>query len=130
MKDGIVKNTIILIATSMIIRVLSLVNRIVLTRLLGEEGIALYVITLPSLGLFMTFAGFSLNIAVSKVIAENAVTGRHSEKKILSVAVAIGLAVSAATILLALAILKPLIVYGLKQENAFFPLLASVFFFL
>ena len=47
MKDGIVKNTIILIATSMIIRVLSLVNRIVLTRLLGEEGIALYVITLP-----------------------------------------------------------------------------------
>ncbi len=128
MKDGIVKNTIILIATSMIIRVLSLVNRIVLTRLLGEEGIALYVITLPSLGLFMTFAGFSLNIAVSKVIAENAVTGRHSEKKILSVAVAIGLAASAATILLALAILKPLIVYGLKQENAFFPLLASVFF--
>ncbi|MCK9537389.1 MAG: oligosaccharide flippase family protein, partial [Bacilli bacterium] len=73
MKSGIVKNTIILIVTSMIIRILSLVNRIILTRLLGNEGISLYVITLPSLSLFMTISGFSLNIATTKVFAENSV---------------------------------------------------------
>ena len=128
MRAGIVKNTIILIITSMIIRILSLVNRIILTRLLGEDGIALYVITLPSLGLFMTFAGFSLNIAVSKVVAENTATGKYAEKKVLRAALAIGLLASAVTILLVVIILKPLVVIGLKQENAFFPLLASVLF--
>jgi len=128
MENKIVKNTIILIISSMIIRILSLANRIILTRLLGNDGISLYVITLPSLSLFMSIAGFSLNIATSKVIAENSVTKKYSEKKILTGAVIIGLIAAAATIIILLIILKPLVYSGLKQENALYPILACVFF--
>lgn len=128
MKSGIVKNTIILIVTSMIIRILSLVNRIILTRLLGNEGISLYVITLPSLSLFMTISGFSLNIATTKVFAENSVTGKYSEKKILSSAITIGLVAAALTIVILLIFLRPLVFNGLKQKNAYFPILSCIFF--
>jgi hypothetical protein len=68
----------ILIITSLIIRLLSLFNRIILTRLLGNDGINLYVISLPSIMLYMSVAGFSLNTALSKVIAENTVTNKDS----------------------------------------------------
>lgn len=81
MRIKLIKNTLVLIATSLIIRVLSLANRIILTRLLGNEGISLYVIILPSLMLFMSIAGFSLNTALSKVIAENAVSKNTPTRK-------------------------------------------------
>ena len=128
MKSSMVKNTLILIITSMIIRILSLVNRIILTRLLGHEGISLYVIVLPSLSLFMSIAGFSLNIATTKIVAENTATKKYSEKQILSSATIIGLFTSAISILILLIIIKPLISIGLKQESAFFPILSCIFF--
>lgn len=126
MRSKLIKNTLVLIATSLIIRVLSLANRIILTRLLGNEGISLYVIILPSLMLFMSIAGFSLNTALSKVIAENAVSKKYSDKKILGAAITIGLFATAATSLLLVAIIKPLVSKGLRQEEAFYPLLSSL----
>lgn len=90
MKNTLVKNTLILIITSLIIRLLSLFNRIILTRLLGNEGISLYVISLPSIMLFMSIAGFSLNLVLAKIIAENQVTKKYSDKNILKKAILIG----------------------------------------
>jgi stage V sporulation protein B len=128
MKNTLVKNTLILIVTSLLIRMLSLVNRIILTRLLGNEGISLYVIVLPSIMLFMSIAGFSLNTALSKVISENLATGKYQEKNIIKSAAAIGFLMTGLTALLVLIIIKPLVSYGLKQENAFYPILSSLLF--
>lgn len=128
MKNMLVKNTLILIITSLIIRVLSLANRIILTRLLGNEGISLYVFILPSIMLFMSIAGFSLNTSLSKVIAENMVTRKYSEKKIITSAITIGLFTTAITSLILVLILKPLVNYGLRQEEAFYPILSCLLF--
>ena len=128
MKSGLVKNTLVLIVTSLIIRVLSLVNRIILTRLLGNDGISLYVIILPSIMLFMSVAGFSLNTALSKVVAENQVSKKYSEKKILVSAITIGLFATALTSLLLVLIIKPLVNQGLRQQEAFYPILSSLLF--
>ncbi|HPT89797.1 MAG TPA: oligosaccharide flippase family protein, partial [Bacilli bacterium] len=68
-----IKNTFILIISSLIIKVLGLLNRILLTRLLGHEGISLYILSLPTIILFISLCGFSLNTAVSKIVAMNTV---------------------------------------------------------
>lgn len=128
MKNVLVKNTIILIITSLIIRLLSLANRIILTRLLGNEGISLYVIILPSIMLFMSIAGFSLNTSLSKVIAENVVTKKYSEKKILASAITIGFFSTAVTSLILVLILKPLVNNGLRQKEAYYPILSCLLF--
>ena len=79
-KNSLVRNTIILIICSLLVKGLSLFNRIVLTRLLGNDGISLYIIALPSVMLFMSIAGFSLNIALAKIVSENLITKKYSNK--------------------------------------------------
>ncbi|MDD3999895.1 MAG: oligosaccharide flippase family protein [Bacilli bacterium] len=128
MKNTLVKNTLILIITSLIIRILSLVNRIFLTRLLGMEGISLYVIVLPSIMLFMSIAGFSLNTSLSKIVSENLVTKKYSEKKIITTAVTIGFTTTAITSLVVILIIKPLVNQGLRQSEAFYPILSCLLF--
>ena len=71
MKSRLIKNTFIVLITSLIIRLLSLFNRIILTRSLGEEGISLYSVILPTIMLFMSISCFSLNTAMIKVTATN-----------------------------------------------------------
>ena len=128
MKNSLVRNTLILIITSLIVRVLSLANRIILTRLLGNEGISLYMISLPSIMLFISIGGFSLNIALSKIISENQVTKRYSEKSILKSSLYIGLIVALITTIILLLGIRPLITYGLKQPKAFYPILSCIVF--
>jgi len=128
MKNELVKNTLILIITSLIIRILSLVNRIILTRLLGNEGISLYVISLPSIMLFMSIAGFSLNIVLAKIVSENEVTRKYSDKQIIKSAIFIGLIAFLITGCILLIIIKPLVNIGLKQPKTYYPILACIFF--
>lgn len=128
MKNRLVKNTIILIITSLIVRVLSLFNRIILTRLLGNQGISLYVISLPSIMLFMSIAGFSLNIVLAKIFSENSYTKKYSEKKILTSAITIGLITSSITSLILIISIKPLVYQGLKQPDTFYPILSCILF--
>lgn len=128
MKNELVKNTLILIITSLIIRLLSLFNRIILTRLLGNEGISLYVISLPSIMLFMSIAGFSLNIVLSKIVAENQITKKYSDKAIIKKAVFIGIMTSLITAIILLLSIKPLVYIGLKQEKVFYPILSCILF--
>ncbi|MFA7435372.1 MAG: oligosaccharide flippase family protein [Bacilli bacterium] len=128
MKNTLVKNTLILIITSLIVRLLSLFNRIVLTRLLGNEGISLYVISLPSIMLFMSIAGFSLNLVLSKIVSENQVTKKYSDKAILKNAILIGFVTSLITALILIIVIKPLVYVGLKQEKTFYPILSCIIF--
>ena len=128
MKNELVKNTIILIITSLIVRLLSLFNRIILTRLLGNEGISLYVISLPSIMLFMTVAGFSINIVLAKIVSENEVTKKYSDKQIIKKAIIIGIITSLITAIILLIAIKPLVYICLKQEKTFYPILACIIF--
>lgn len=128
MKNNLVKNTIIIIICSLLIRVLALFNRVVLTRLLGNEGISLYMISVPSVMLFISIGGFSLNVALAKVVSENLVTNKYSNKQILKKALFIGLFMSLITSLLLLIIIKPLAYDWLKQPNSFYPILSTILF--
>ena len=70
MKNKFIRSTIILILGGGITKLLAMGIKIFLTRSIGDEGIGLYMIVLPTFNLFITLCTLSLSTAVSKLIAE------------------------------------------------------------
>ena len=120
MKNKLLKNTIIVLITSLFIRLLSLVNRIILTRTLGEEGISLYSLILPTIMLFLSISCFSLNTAMIKVTATN------KSKKVIKNGITLAIISSSISSLVLLLILKMLTNTLLKQPSSYYPILFSI----
>ena len=78
MKNKFIKSTIILIIGGLITKLLGFVIKIVYTRMIGEDGISLFMLVTPAYSLFITIAQLGLPIAISKLVAEN-----KNSKKIL-----------------------------------------------
>ncbi|WP_067727302.1 stage V sporulation protein B [Oceanobacillus damuensis] len=102
-KQTFLQGAIILIIAGMITRFMGFINRIVVARLMGEEGVGLYMMALPTLFLVMTLTQLGLPVAISKRVAEaDAVNDQSKIKKIVIVSLAITLLSSVLfTILLA-----------------------------
>ena len=120
------KNTLIILITSLIIKILGLLNKIFITRLLGNDGMELYVLTMPTIILLVSISSLSLNMVVAKLISENQITKKHSPKKILTKAIFLSLLSSLITIIILLFFIKPLTYTLLNNANLFFPILSSV----
>ena len=71
MKNKFIKSTIILIIGGLITKLLGFVIKIVYTRMIGEDGISLFMLVTPAYSLFITIAQLGLPIAISKLVAEN-----------------------------------------------------------
>src|SRR5699024_4060366 len=69
-KQTFLQGTITLIIAGMITRFLGFVNRLVIARLMGEEGVGLYMMALPTLFLVMSLTQLGLPVAISKRVAE------------------------------------------------------------
>lgn len=118
-KNTLVKNTFILIITSMLIRLLGLVNRVILTRLLGNEGISLYMIILPSVMMFISLGSLSLNVTITKIVATK------NDQSVIKKGIKIGIVSSIVVGLILIIIAKPLAFDWLKQKNAYYPILLT-----
>ncbi|OEH55541.1 stage V sporulation protein B [Oceanobacillus sp. E9] len=94
-KQSFLQGAIILIVAGMITRFMGFINRIVVARLMGEEGVGLYMMALPTLFLVMTLTQFGLPVAISKRVAEaDAQNDQQKIKKIVVVSLAITLSAS------------------------------------
>ncbi|GAA0457032.1 stage V sporulation protein B [Alkalibacillus silvisoli] len=94
-KQTFIKGAIILIVAGMISRLLGFVNRIVLARLLGEEGIGIYMLTLPALFLMITLSQIGIPVAVSKLVAEaNTENNKQKINQILALSFTITISLS------------------------------------
>ncbi|OUM84193.1 stage V sporulation protein B [Caldibacillus debilis] len=90
-----VKGTIILLAAGMMTRILGFINRVVIARSIGEEGVGLYMMTYPAFILAVTIIQLGIPVAVSKRIAEAEALGEHRKiKKIFALSLFITLALS------------------------------------
>ncbi|RFU62769.1 stage V sporulation protein B [Bacillus sp. V59.32b] len=74
------KGTFILLIASFITRSLGFINRIVVARFIGEEGVGLFMMALPTLFLVITITQLGLPVAISKFVAEADAKG--DEKKV------------------------------------------------
>ena len=71
MKEKFIKSTIVLIIGGLLTKILGMIIRIITTRIIGLNGIGLYMMIMPTYGLFITIATLSLPIAISKLVSEN-----------------------------------------------------------
>lgn len=79
MKRKLINSFIILSASSAITKVFSIINRMVLARLLDSQGMALYVLILPTLSLCITLGQLGIPSAVFRLISNP----KYNNKKII-----------------------------------------------
>ena len=70
-KETFIKSTIILMIGGFLTKILGMLIKIVMSRLMGSEGIGLYMLVLPTFSLFIGLGQFGLPIALSKMVAED-----------------------------------------------------------
>ncbi len=71
MKSKFIKSTIILIIGGFITKILGMIIKIVMTRLIGTEGIGIYMLISPTFMLLIALAQLGFPVAISKIVAEN-----------------------------------------------------------
>lgn len=119
-------NTFLIIIVNFIVKLLGLINKIAITRVLGTSGMSLYVLSFPTIMLFISISGMSLYLTISKLVAEAMVNHKYSPKKILKKSIKLSLFVSSIVAILYIILLKPLTIYFLKNESLYYPLLTGV----
>ena len=90
MKNNFIKGTLILIIGGFITKILGMIIKIIMTRNIGEEGISLYMLTLPTYNLFITLVSSGMQISTTKLISENKIR----KNKILSTSLIITITIS------------------------------------
>jgi stage V sporulation protein B len=89
------KGTLILLLAGLVTRILGFINRIVIARFIGVEGVGLYMMAYPTLILVVTIIQLGLPVAISKNIAEAEAQGDLKKiKKILVVSLTATLGLS------------------------------------
>ncbi|MFD2759528.1 stage V sporulation protein B [Lentibacillus juripiscarius] len=124
-KQTFLQGTLILIAAGMVTRLLGFINRLVVARVMGEEGVGLYMMALPTLFLVITLTQLGLPVAISKRVSEaEAKHDRAKVKRILVVSLLItGIASIVFTVGMVLA--APFIASTLlTDERTMYPLIA------
>ncbi|GGF07096.1 stage V sporulation protein B [Halobacillus andaensis] len=124
-KQTFLHGALILVAAGLITRLLGFINRIVVARIMGEEGMGLYMMALPTLILVTTITQFGLPVAISKRVSEAEAIGDELQiKRILIVSLTItgslSIVFTAGLFLFAPVVAK----YFLTDVRALAPLLA------
>ncbi|EHQ90889.1 stage V sporulation protein B [Desulfosporosinus youngiae DSM 17734] len=89
-KQSLVKGAFVLTVAAFISKMLVFSNSIVLSRVLGPEGIGLKKMVMPFMGLMMTLTTIGLPVAISRLVAEADAQGnREKVKKILIISLVI-----------------------------------------
>ncbi len=76
-KEKFIRSTIILIIGGFITKILGMVIKVINTRLIGLEGIGLYMLIYPTFSLFMSLSQFSLPTSISKLVSEDKYNNRN-----------------------------------------------------
>lgn len=113
-----IKNTAVLMVTSLIIKTVGVFFRVWLADEIGAEGIGLYQMIFSVYMLAAAFATSGVSTAVTRLIAEHETDGKETVKCIMRKAVYITLAAATVTVLLIFIFSKEAAIYLLKDERA------------
>lgn len=120
-------NTFLILLTGFLIKLMGLINRIFITRLMGPSGMNLYILSFPTIMLFISISGLSLNVTISKLVSESVQTKNYSPKILLCKAIKLSLIVSVITLIVFIITLYPLVHIFLKNDDLLIPLLSTIF---
>ena len=101
LRSSLIRGTVQLAAASILTRIIGLANRMILSRLIGAEGLGLFQMILPLYALLAVLAGLGLSGAVTKMVADRSATGDTAgQLQVCRIATRLVLAASAATAIL------------------------------
>jgi stage V sporulation protein B len=124
-KQTFIQGTVILIIAGLITKILGFINKIVMARILGPEGMGLYMMAVPILILIITLTRLGLPVAISKLVAEADTSEDQAKiKRILVVSLAITGTLSILFTILTITGAKVLSSIFLTDQRAYYPLIA------
>ena len=104
----------------LITKVLGMLIKIIMTRIIGIDGIGLYTIIFPTFALFMTISQLGFPIAISKLVAEE----KHNNKNIVFSIIPFSLIFNILLMIIIFIIAPVLARDLLRDERAYYPILA------
>jgi len=119
-KEKFLISTIILIIGGALTKLLGMIIRIVMTRIVGTEGISLYMLIFPTFSLFMTLSQLGFPIAISKLVAED----NHNNKNVVFSIIPFSLILNIILMLTIIIIAPTLSLNLLKDSRCYYPILA------
>ncbi len=121
MKNKLIKSTFILLIGGAITKILGMIIKIVITRMIGIEGVSLYTLIMPTFGLLIALAQLGFPIAISTLVAEGKSNNRRMILGIIPVSLFLNM-----TIIALLVILAPFISNNLLHEpRTYYGILAT-----
>lgn len=118
-----IMGTIILLTGGFFSKFLGFILKIIVTRMIGIEGVELYSLITPTFGLFITIATFSFPTSISKIVS---IPNRSSKKAIFSI-IPISLLLNILTFIIIFLIANPLSNRFLHEPRLYYPLLSIGF---
>ena len=123
LNNKFVIGTVILLTGGFFSKFLGFILKIIVTRMIGIEGVELYSLITPTFGLFITIATFSFPTAISKIVS---IPNRSSKKAIFSI-IPISLLLNIITFIIIFLIANPLSNRFLHEPRLYYPLLSIGF---
>ncbi len=125
MKNKFIKSSIILIIGGFFTKILGLIIKIILTRLIGTEGIGLYSMILPTFLLLNSIAQLGLPTALNVLISSN----KYNNKNLLFISISTSLIIDIIIMIILLITHSFLSINLLNNENLSISFLAIGFVF-
>lgn len=120
MKEKFVKSVFILLIGGLLTKVLGMIIKIVMSRLIGTEGLGLYMMVLPTFSLFIGIGQFGLPTALSKLVAEKKKNNIRLFFSILPIALVINL-----VLIITIIVMAPVLANHLLHDGrCYLPILA------
>ena len=119
-KEKFIKSAIILMIGGAITKILGMIIKIVQTRLVGLEGIALYSLIFPTFSLFMSMSQLSLPTTISKLVSED----RNNNKLLMFSSLPIVLITNLILMVIIICSSKTISIYFLKEPRCYLPILS------
>ncbi len=113
-----VKNTVVLVATSLVLRSIGIFFRVWLSEKIGSEGMGLYQLIFSVYTFAATFATSGVSTAVTRLVADNEHKGEAAVKRIMRVATAVTLVAAMLSVAAVYLGARPIAVGLLKDSRA------------
>lgn len=122
MKEKFIKSTVILLIGGLFTKVFGIIIRITTTRIIGPNGMGLYMLIYPTFSLCMCLSQLSLPTSISKLVSEE----RYNNKKLIS-STAIMILGFNILLMILLFVLAPFISNNLLQDKrTYLPIISIV----
>jgi len=119
-KELFIKSTIVLMIGGLLTKVLGMTIKIIMTRIVGVEGIGLYMLIFPTFALFMTLSQLGFPLAISKLVAED----KYNNKNIVFSVIPFSFVLNV-FLMIIIVMLAPILSNNLlKDPRCYYPILA------